>query len=157
MANLTKVLQEEIRRLARKEVRAQTSATKQAATKHRREIASLKRMVQDLQKRITILQSQENRRAVTRRVSETEVKGVRFSARSVRAHRRRLKLSAEDYAKLVGVSMQTIYHWEQGKSRPRRSQLATLIAVRGMGRREALKQLQTLDSPRHSSQRTQKG
>jgi DNA-binding transcriptional regulator YiaG len=69
-----------------------------------------------------------------------ELTGVRFSSRSVRAQRRRLGLSAADYGKLVGVSGLTIYHWEHG-TRPRKSQLAALIAVRGIGKREALKRL----------------
>jgi DNA-binding transcriptional regulator YiaG len=55
---------------------------------------------------------------------------VRFSAKSVRSQRRRLGLSAEDYGKLVGVSPLTIHHWEQGKARPRKAQLAALVAVR---------------------------
>jgi DNA-binding transcriptional regulator YiaG len=62
---------------------------------------------------------------------------VRFSARSVKAQRRRIGLSADDYAKLVGVSSLTIYNWEHGKSRPRKEQLASLVSIRGIGKREA--------------------
>ena len=69
--------------------------------------------------------------------------GVRYSARSVRAQRKRLGISAEDYGRLIGVSGLTIYNWEHGKARPRKAQLAALIAVRGIGKREAVKQLQT--------------
>jgi len=52
-----------------------------------------------------------------------------------------LNLSAADYGKLIGVSALTIYHWESGKSRPRKAQLAVLTAVRGIGKREALKRI----------------
>jgi DNA-binding transcriptional regulator YiaG len=69
---------------------------------------------------------------------------VRFSARSVKAQRNRLGLSAADYGKLVGVSGLTIYSWEHEKSRPRKAQLAALIAVRGIGKREALLKLAKL-------------
>jgi len=55
---------------------------------------------------------------------------------SVRARRRRLGLSAEDFGKLVGVTPLTIYHWEHGKSRPRPAQFARLVAVRGIGKRD---------------------
>ena len=61
--------------------------------------------------------------------------------RSVKAQRRRLGFSAKDYGQLIGVSPLTIYHWEQGKSRPRQRQMAALIAVRGIGKREALRRL----------------
>jgi DNA-binding transcriptional regulator YiaG len=62
---------------------------------------------------------------------------LRFSARSVKAQRRRTGLSAADYAKLVGVSPLTIYNWEHHKSRPRREQFAALVALRNLGKREA--------------------
>jgi DNA-binding transcriptional regulator YiaG len=42
---------------------------------------------------------------------------------------------------LVGVSAQTIYNWEAGKSRPRQQQLAALAAVRGMGKRQIKERL----------------
>ncbi len=53
-------------------------------------------------------------------------------------------MSAADYARLVGVSQLTIYNWEQGKSRPRKEQLASLIALRGIGKREAVAKLELL-------------
>ena len=49
-----------------------------------------------------------------------------------------------NYAKLVGVSPITIYNWEQGKTRPQKAQLASLVAVRGIGKREALEKLEVL-------------
>ena len=52
-------------------------------------------------------------------------------------------MSAADYGKLVGVSALTIYHWESGKSRPRKAQLAVLTAVRGIGKREAMKRIES--------------
>ena len=53
-----------------------------------------------------------------------------------------MKLSAEDYAKLARVSTLTVYNWEHGKTRPRKAQLAALIALRKMGRRDALAKLE---------------
>ena len=47
-------------------------------------------------------------------------------------------------AKFVGVSGLTIYNWEHEKSRPRQAQLAALVAVRGIGKREALMKLAEL-------------
>ena len=141
MPNLAVALKEEIRRLARKEIKAQTGNTKQAATQHRREIARLKRQLREQQKKITFLEVQERKRLGRPPVADEPTEGVRFSARSVKAQRRRLKLSADDYGKLVGVSAQTIYYWEQGKTRPQKAQLAALVAVRGIGKREALAKL----------------
>ena len=72
-------------------------------------------------------------------------KGKRFSAHGLKTHRERVGLSAADYSKLVGVTAQTVYSWEQGKSKPRDEQLAALVAVRDLGMREALKRLELLE------------
>ena len=144
MANLADALKEEIRRLARKEIKAETGATKQAVAQYRKEIASLKRQVREQEKKIAFLEDRERKRLEEPQASEEELDNVRFSARSVKAQRNRLGLSAADYAKLVGVSHVTIYNWENGKSRPRKEQRAALVAVRGIGKREALKRLELL-------------
>jgi len=80
-----------------------------------------------LPRTVAFLEKQEQRRVASSPVPQ-EVKGVRFSARSVRAQRARLGLSAKDFGGLVGVSALTIYSWESGKSRPRARQLACLAA-----------------------------
>jgi transcriptional regulator with XRE-family HTH domain len=64
----------------------------------------------------------------------------------VKAQRRRTGLSAADYAKLVGVSPLTIYNWEHSKSRPRQGQFTSLVALRGLGKREAQAKLELLNS-----------
>jgi DNA-binding transcriptional regulator YiaG len=63
----------------------------------------------------------------------------------VKADRKRLGLSAESYALLVGVSAQTIYNWESGASKPRVAALAGWATVRGIGKREAHRRLELLD------------
>ena len=143
MPNLAATLKEEIQRLAKKEIKAQTGSTKQAVAKYRREIASLKRQMREQEKKIAFLEAQEQKR-LEQPPSEQPTEGIRFSARSVSAQRERLGLSAANYAKLVGVSGLTIYNWEQGKSRPRTEQLAALAAVRGIGKREALAKLELI-------------
>ncbi len=133
MSNIAAVLKEEIRRLAKKEIRAQVGTTKQAVVKYRSDIAKLKRVLSQ--------QEREIQRLKKGQPQEEPQEAIRFSARSVKAQRSRLGLSAADYGKLVGVSGLTIYNWEHGTSRPRKAQLAALAAVRGIGKREALKRL----------------
>ena len=141
MANIASVLRDEICRLARKEIRQQMAVTVKASAQHRRDIAELKRQVQQLKKAIGFLERQEKKRLGEQPVAK-KAEGARFSARSVKAQRSRLGLSAKDYGRLVGVSEMTIYNWEQGKSKPQAKQLAALVAVRGIGKREAVKRLE---------------
>lgn len=144
MADLAGALKEEIRRLAKKEVRAETGKTKQAVSQYRRDIAKLKRQLTAAEKKISFLERREKKRLEEPETGGGAAEGVRFSARSVKAQRQRLGLSAADYAKLVGVSPLTIYNWEHGKTRPRQEQLAALVAVRGIGKREAMARLELL-------------
>ena len=94
-------------------------------------------------KRVAFLESQEKKR-VSRPTPEAPVVPVRFSPLWVKSHRQRLGLSAQDYGRLVGVSALTVYNWESGKSKPRKEALAAVAAVRGLGKREALKRLEIL-------------
>jgi DNA-binding transcriptional regulator YiaG len=144
MSNLAVALKDEIRRLARKEIKTQTGKTARAVAQYRREIASLKRQMRDQEKKIAFLEGQERKRVPDAAASMNG--SVRFSARSVKAQRRRVGLSAADYAKLVGVSSLTIYNWEHGKSRPRQEQLSSLASIRGLGKREAQAKLKLLKS-----------
>jgi DNA-binding transcriptional regulator YiaG len=144
MANLAAAIKEEIQRLARKEIKSQTGSTKQAVSQYRREIADLKKQMRKQGTKIAFLEAHEKKRLAEPADTEDAAEGVRFSARSVKAQRVRLGLSAADYAKLVGVSSLTVYNWEHGKTRPRQEQLAALVAVRGIGKREALKRLELL-------------
>jgi DNA-binding transcriptional regulator YiaG len=139
MSNLASMLKDEIRRLAKREVKAETNKTKRAIAQYRRDIAQLKRLIAELGKKISAIQTTAGGSASA--TADEAGEKVRFSARSVKAQRKRLGLSASDYGKLVGVSPLTIYAWEQGKSRPRKTQLAALVAVRGIGKRGALKKL----------------
>jgi DNA-binding transcriptional regulator YiaG len=144
MPNIATVLKQEITRLARKEVNTQTRAMRKATAQYRRDIAELKRQVNALSKQVAYLERQERKRASTR-VREASTEGRRFSARGLRTHREKLGFSAAEYAELVGVSAQTIYNWEHGKSKPRDAQLGSLVAVRELRKREALKRLELLE------------
>jgi DNA-binding transcriptional regulator YiaG len=144
MPNIAGVLREEIRRLAKKEVKSQISKTRKATAQYRRDIITLKQQMKQQEREIELLKRQRQQPEMGEEVSEELLKNARFSARSVKAQRYRLGLSAADYGKLVGVSSLTIFHWEHGTTYPRKAQLAALIAVRGIGKREALKKLAKL-------------
>jgi DNA-binding transcriptional regulator YiaG len=140
MPNIAAVLRQEICRLAKKEVKLQVGKTQKASAQYRRDIANLKRQLGQQEREIKLLKKQQGQTPKEEEPSES----VRFSARSVKAQRGRLGLSAADYGKLVGVSSLTVYNWEHGTSHPRQAQLAALVAVRGIGKREALLKLAEL-------------
>ena len=71
-------------------------------------------------------------------------------------HRERLGLSADNYGKLLGASGLSIYNWEQGKTRPRKSSVDAWTAIRRIGKREAAKRLASLKvvEPKSESKQT---
>ena len=142
-SDLNRALKDEIERVAKKLIRLQTKAMKRAVTRHRADIAEFKRTISALAKKVGQLERQEKRRMAAR-PSPKLAEGARFSPVRLKRHRDRLGLSAADYALLVGVHQITIYNWEQGKSRPRKEQLAALVAVRGLGKREAQSRIEML-------------
>jgi len=146
MANFTQAFRDEVMRLARKEVKTQTDALKRASAQYRRDVAALKREISQLNRKIAFLERQESKR-VSRpdAAADKDPDQVRFSPRWLRSHREKLGLSAADYGKLIGVTGQSIYMWEQGKTKPRKAQLAKLAGIRGIGKREALKRLELLE------------
>lgn len=143
MPNVAVVLRDEIRRLARKEIREHVGPLKKSNTELRRSVAALKGEVATLQRSLRYLEKQETRRLASK-PKQSEAAGVRFSPKWLKADRKRLGLSAKDYGRLVGVTPLTIYNWEGGKSKPRARQLASWAKVRGIGKREAQRRLELL-------------
>ncbi|AVQ84233.1 MULTISPECIES: helix-turn-helix domain-containing protein [unclassified Variovorax] len=144
MPNIASILKAEISRVARKEVRAEIETLKKASVHHRALIAALRRQVNALEKELRNVASSAGKRAVVSDVDEAAEAGPkrRFSPARLASHRSKLGLSAASYGKLVGVSGQTIYHWEQGKARPRAAQLERLASVREFGKQQAAERLQ---------------
>lgn len=142
MPNLSAVLKSEIARLARKEVRSETGALKKAVATYRAQIADLKRRNAALERSLKQLQrASPPPRAAAPEADSALPEGVRYSAKSLAAQRRRLGLSAADFGALIGASALSVYHWEAGKSRPRDRFIAALADLRKIGRREAAARL----------------
>jgi DNA-binding transcriptional regulator YiaG len=141
MSNIGTVLKEEITRVSRKAVRGETQALKKSITQYRSQIADLKRRMQALEQQVKRLGNARARGAEPAEAADAGA-NVRFSAKGLVAHRRRLGLSAAALARVLGVSALSIYKWESGKVRPRARQIEAIAALRGMGKREVAQKLE---------------
>ncbi|MBL0729414.1 DNA-binding transcriptional regulator [Piscinibacter sp. HJYY11] len=141
MTNIASLLKSEIIRLARKEVRAEIQSLKKGLAGHRSEIGALKKEVRSLQNQLKRASKGAKPPAAEGARDETQ---VRFSTAGMKAHRKKLKLSAKDYGLLIGASMLSVYKWEDGKVKPRTSALARIARVRTIGKREADRRLAEL-------------
>jgi len=143
MPNIAGVFKDEITRLARKELRVETDKLKKASTQYRSEIAALKRRVAVLEKQA----GKPTRKSGADIETSGEETSHRFSAKGLVKLRKRLGLSAQALGMVLGVSAQTIYNWEAEKTKPRKSQLAGIAAMRAMGKREVKKILEAKATP----------
>lgn len=143
MPNVGVLLKEEITRVARKEIRKETLKTRKATTQHRHLIAALSKRVGELERKVAAL-SRKISAATPVPAADAAPRRIRFSPKALLAQRHRLDLSAADFGNLVGVSAQSIYGWESGKTVPRAEQLTKVAALRGVGKREVARRLEEL-------------
>ena len=149
MPNIGSLLKSEISRLARREVRQETQPLRKAGAGYRREIAALKRKIAALQRQAN--QFAKARSSFAAGETPSSQSPTRFVAKGLRALRMRLGLSAAELARLLGVSMQSVYNWERKKTVPRRSQVATIVALRAINKKEARARLEQIRKPRKAA------
>lgn len=138
------VLNDQMRRVANRQINRQGKVVRKLLAQHRRDIASLRKQLTQLHRGIKHMSKKGLRSNSPHNAAPAIADSgqpMRFRADGLKTHRAKLGLSAADYGKLVGVSGLTIYNWEAKKAKPRRSQITKVAAIRGMGKREALKRL----------------
>lgn len=139
MPNFSSLLKSEISRIAKKEIRAESGALKKSSSQHRSDIAALKRRVAELEGMLRKLLRGRSTPATEKALSGE--KSLRFRVSGFITLRKKLDLSAAEMGQLLGVSAQSVYKWEQGKARPRASQLRQIAQVRKLGKRQVQERL----------------
>ena len=143
MPDIAKVLKDEIKRLARKEVNAVTVDLRKATVAQKRMVAGLKRRLAQLERQAKQLAAQMAKRRSEEPVAPETAPKARISSRTIRFLRTKMRLSQAEFAKLVGVTTFAVYQWEHktGRLRLRERTRTAVIAVRGFGAREAKNRL----------------
>ena len=144
MSSFADQLKAEIARIARKEVRSETRALKKANAQYRADIAALRRRLQELERALARLAKGGRKAEAGAPAPDQEdggSSGLRFRVAGFANLRKKLGLSAAQMGQLIGVSAQSVYHWEAGKARPRASQLTAIAAIRKLGKREVAARL----------------
>lgn len=136
MPNIATALKEEITRLARKELRGVLASLKKSSAQYRSDIAALKRQVKELERQAGRVSKKVLPKLEVADAGESG-KAIRFGAKGFAAQRKRLGLSAAEMGVLLSCSAQSIYLWEQGKTRPRAKQMPAIVALRGLSKAQA--------------------
>ena len=143
MPNIATILKSELSRVARKEARGETLALKKAVAAHRADIAALKRRAQALEQELRRV-GKTAAKVAPPATDESAAGALRFSAKGLASQRRRLGISAHDCGLLIGASSQSVYNWEDGKTRPLARHLPAIAALRTLGKRQAASHLEEL-------------
>jgi DNA-binding transcriptional regulator YiaG len=146
MPNIGSLLRDEISRLCRRELKRQVGPLRKAVAAGRRDVATLKRQLADADRRMRTMARQGTAAAKLAAAPESG-KPIRFVAKGLKSLRERLGVSQADFARLVGVSGQTVYNWETRKATPRREQLERIAGLRSIGKREAAARLEATPAP----------
>jgi DNA-binding XRE family transcriptional regulator len=137
MPNFASALKSEIARVARKEIKGEIQSLKKLSAQHRSHIAALKRQITAVEKLLRKASKGVRAQPVAAAAEDADAGGLRFRAKGFATHRARLGLSAAQAGAMLGVSGQTIYHWESGKAKPRARQMPAIAAMRKLSKSQA--------------------
>ena len=135
MPDFKQSFQDEVRRLARKELKA----LDEKISEQKKTIAALQKRVNELEKKQTVSVS-ASASAVEKKqdAAAPDAKGrkARFSPKSLVKFRKKYSISQKALAKLLDVTPFTVSHWEIGKNRPRPNQIEAFSALSKLGKRK---------------------
>ena len=149
MPNFSKVFQDEVRRLAKKETKDEIARLKKDSVELRRALSDLKKKFASLQKAV-----RSGGRGAKPAAAEGEATEgadrTRISSKTIITLRKRMGLTQAEFAKLVGVTGQSIYQWEskEGQLRFRGGAKERINAIKSFGARDARKRLDEMNVPR---------
>ena len=136
MANIQQLLNDEIRRLARKETNGSMKELKAQLVELRKTVSDLNRRLKALEKSAVPADIPE---VVADQVAKATPPALRVTAARITKWRTQLGLNKSQYAELLGVNLLSVIRWESGKSTPREEQKRRIVAIRDMGKRELAK------------------
>ena len=132
MPDFKQTFQEEVRRLARKELKA----LEEKINEQKKTINALQKRVNELEKKQAAAPAAKPAAAPVQDAPAQEGRKVRFSPKSLVKFRKKFSLSQKALAILLGVTPFTVSHWEIGKNRPRTVQIEAFNALVKLGKRK---------------------
>ncbi len=130
MPNVVQIMRDEIRRVARKEIRSESTSLINQVRKLRETVKKQNQTITQLQKSLVKLSPQST--AVVLGDSDDEQPRARITPASIKRQRTKLKLSQRELGKLLGVTATTVVRWETGTCKPRATHQAQIAELRNM-------------------------
>ena len=136
MPDFKQTFQEEVRRLARKELKA----LDEKINEQKKTINALLKRIGELEKKQAAPDAAPAAAGKQADVPAQDAKGrkARFSPKSIVKFRKKYGISQKALAMLLDVTPFTVSHWEIGKNRPRPVQIEAFSALTKLGKRKLL-------------------
>jgi DNA-binding transcriptional regulator YiaG len=153
------VLRNEITRLARKEVKASVTKVHKPTVQLKHDVAALKRIVTALAKDNKRLSAILDKVAIAQPTQPPELTAkARLTGKGIRSLRRKLRLSQAEFGRLICVTSQAVVNMEKknGPLAVRKVTRASILAIRGMGAREAKVKLDEMGAKKKTVKRRSK-
>lgn len=142
MTNFAAQLKNEIARIVRKETKGGLALQKANASKHRLEIAQLKKQLGELTVQVKHLNQRTVSQSSERRPPKSE--DLPFGPAKLTASRHDFGLTQAQMALLLGVSTPSYSKYEAGKAQPRTAKLVKIVEVMALSKGAALARLKQL-------------
>ena len=130
MPDFKQTFQDEVRRLARKELKA----LDEKIAEQKKTINALLKRVNDLEKKAAAPAPAAKAQGAP--AEEEKGRKIRFSAKSLQKFRKKYGISQKALAMLLDVTPFTVSHWEIGKNRPRTVQIEAFYNLMKLGKRK---------------------
>lgn len=131
MPDFKQTFQDEVRRLARKELKA----LDEKIAEQKKTINALLKRVNELEKKQAVPAAAAVKPAAAP-AEEDKGRKIRFSAKSLQKFRKKYAISQKALATLLEVTPFTVSHWEIGKNRPRTAQIEAFYSLMKLGKRK---------------------
>ena len=136
MPDFKSTFQDEVRRLARKELKVLEAKI----IEQKKTISALTKRINELEKKQGAVPAAVKSAAESVQAAAPAAEGrkARFSPKSLVKFRKKYSLSQKALAVLLGVTPFTVSHWEIGKNRPRTNQIEAFSVLAKLGKRKVL-------------------
>jgi DNA-binding transcriptional regulator YiaG len=141
MGKVGSIINSEIIRLAKREVRKVSIPLKRDVRLLKISVSQLRKSVLTLERFAAQKQKELSNREIQLKASPEEIKQSRFSPRLLQSLRKRLGITQKELAILAGVTVGAAHLWEIGKFRPKDNKIGVLVALRKLTRSDVKKLL----------------
>ena len=135
MSDIRKVMNAEIRRLAKKEIKAALAPILATNSALRKRVAEQEKRIRQLEAG-ALKATAQTAVPASEKAENVKEKQIRLTPERIRKIRTKLAISQAQFAKILGVNTQSVNFWENGKTTPRSILKKTMAAIRDLGPRE---------------------